>query len=77
MQSSSPGPVHADPAGQRFWRVVDGTGSSSEPVRSLATGVFVKAGNMIFLNCYADRAEFRRDVGDFAAMYRSLRDSGQ
>jgi hypothetical protein len=77
LSGSSPGPVHADLAAQHFWRVVDGTGSSGEAVRSFSSGFFLKNGNMILLNCYADRPDFRREVDDFAAIYRSLRDLSQ
>jgi hypothetical protein len=74
LAGATPGPLHADPKTRRFWRVVDGTDSADQPVRSLSTGMFLTNGYMITLNCYADRAQFRRVVGDFAAIDRSTSD---
>jgi hypothetical protein len=75
--STSRGSVHAYPAARRFWRVVDGAGSSGEALRTLTSSLFLTNGNMISLNCYSNRAEFARDVDDFAAITRSLRELRQ
>jgi len=74
LAGTTPGPLHADPTSRRFWRVIDGTDSADQPVRSLTTGMFLTNGYMVTLNCYADRARFKHVVGDFAAIDRSTND---
>lgn len=74
MARAQPGLLHVDIQSLRTWRFVNGTGSAGESVRSLSGTFFLDNGNMIVLNCYADKSKFGRDSTDFAALYSSFRE---